>query len=61
MRLVEPVAPIVESTTVPAGPEKPKRLYLTPGEVEALIKSAEKRGRYGVDDLHGREARLQTE
>jgi type 1 fimbriae regulatory protein FimB/type 1 fimbriae regulatory protein FimE len=42
--------PITQNTTVVDFPGKPKRQYLTPAEVETLVKSAEKRGRYGKRD-----------
>jgi integrase len=42
--------PITQNATVVDVPGQPKRQYLTPAEVEMLIKSAEKRGRYGKRD-----------
>ena len=54
LRLVETSASFVEIATVAEPvkePVRPKRLFLTPAEVEALIKSAEKRGRWGKRDL----------
>lgn len=50
LRVVETSPSFVEIATVPNPPQKPKRLFLTPGEVDALVKSAEKRGRWGKRD-----------